>query len=126
MIRAAFLATVGLLFASPAMAATQVILVGNLIPDAGTGATGPATITVTDGRITNIAKGYDRADRAADITVIDLSTKTVLPDPLWAGGAVRGREPVISALVDISIIVRHRGAQRAEIRSYFVKFISAI
>jgi imidazolonepropionase-like amidohydrolase len=79
MIRAALFATVTLLLVTPALADTQVILAGNLIADANAGPTGPATITVTDGRITNIAKGLDRTGIPADATVIDLSTKTVLP-----------------------------------------------
>ncbi len=79
MIRAALFATASLLLASPASADTQVILAGNLIADANTGPTGPATITVTDGRITGIAKGNDRATLPADATVIDLSSQTVLP-----------------------------------------------
>ena len=79
MIRSALIATTSLLFVSPAFADTQMILAGNLIADPNAGPTGPATITVTDGRITNIAKGLDRSGIPADATVIDLSTKTVLP-----------------------------------------------
>ena len=79
MIRTALFATASLLLASPVFADTQVVLAGNLIADAATGPTGPATITVTDGRITAIAKGMDRSALPADATVIDLSTKTVLP-----------------------------------------------
>ncbi len=79
MIRSALIATASLLFVSPAFADTQMILAGNLIADPNAGPTGPATITVTDGRITNIAKGLDRSGIPADATVIDLSTKTVLP-----------------------------------------------
>ena len=79
MIRSALIAIASLLFVSPAFADTQMILAGNLIADPNAGPTGPATITVTDGRITNIAKGLDRSGIPADATVIDLSTKTVLP-----------------------------------------------
>jgi imidazolonepropionase-like amidohydrolase len=77
MIRSALLATIGLVVAAPAFAATQAILVGNLIPDAATGPTGPAVILVEDGRIKQIAKG--NANPFQSDTVIDLSTKTVVP-----------------------------------------------
>lgn len=77
MIRSALLATVGLALAAPSFAATQAILVGNLIPDAATGPTGPAVIMVEDGRIKEIRRGND-VQYQAD-AVIDLSTKTVLP-----------------------------------------------
>ncbi len=79
MIRAALLATASLMFASPAFADTQIILAGNLIADAGAGPTGPATITITDGRIVSIVNGVDRAAFPADATVVELSSKTVLP-----------------------------------------------
>ncbi len=77
MIRATLLATIGLAIAAPAFAATQAILVGNLVPDAATGPTGPAVILVEDGRIKQIAKGSANPFQAD--TVIDLSTKTVVP-----------------------------------------------
>ena len=77
MIRSALLATIGLAIATPSFAATQAILVGNLIPDAATGPTGPAVILVEDGRIKQIAKGSANPFQAD--TVIDLSTKTVVP-----------------------------------------------
>ena len=79
MMRAALLATVSLLIASPALAETQVILAGNLIADASAGPIGPATIIVTDGLIISVAKGVDRSTLPAGATVVDLSTKTVLP-----------------------------------------------
>lgn len=60
----------------PAMAQDQVILAGDLIVDADTGSTGPATITVRDGRIVSVEKGLDRSTGG---DVIDLSDKTVLP-----------------------------------------------
>ncbi len=62
---------------NPAQAETKIILAGNLIADPASGATGPATITVTDGRITAVDKGLNRPADAAQ--VIDLSAKTVLP-----------------------------------------------
>ena len=77
MIRSALLATVGLAIATPAFAATQAILVGNLVPDATTDPTGPAVILVEDGLIKAIAKGSANPFQAD--TVVDLSTKTVVP-----------------------------------------------
>ncbi len=77
MIRSALLATIGLAIATPAFAATQAILVGNLVPDATTDPTGPAVILVEDGRIKAIAKGSANPFQAD--TVVDLSTKTVVP-----------------------------------------------
>ncbi len=60
----------------PALAQDQVILAGNLIADADAGGTGPATITVRDGKIVSIARGLNRPDGG---DVVDLSGKTVLP-----------------------------------------------
>ena len=60
-----------------AQAETQIIHAGRLITDAASGVSGPATITVTDGRITTIAQGHQPAPEGA--SVIDLSTKTVMP-----------------------------------------------
>ena len=79
MIRAALFVTTSLMLASSALAETQVILAGNLIADAASGPSGPATITVTDGRIVSIVKGTDRGAARAGATVIDLSSQTVLP-----------------------------------------------
>jgi imidazolonepropionase-like amidohydrolase len=76
MLRFAVMAAIGLAAASPAFAQKQTIIVGNLIPDAETGPIGPATITVENGRITQIAKGSDINTTG---TVIDLRDKTVLP-----------------------------------------------
>ena len=77
MIRSILLASVALAAACPVHAETQAILVGNLIPDAATGPTGPAIIMVENGEIKEIRRGKD-AQFAADV-VVDLSTKTVLP-----------------------------------------------
>lgn len=77
MIRSALLATIGLAIATPAFASTQAVLVGNLVPDAATGPTGPAVILIEDGRIKQIAKGSANPFQAD--TVVDLSTKTVVP-----------------------------------------------
>lgn len=65
--------------APAARAETQIVLVGNLIADADSGPTGPATITVKDGRIESIAKGNDPVPVKPGVRVIDMSTKTVLP-----------------------------------------------
>lgn len=76
MIRAAIFAAIVLVASAPVHAQTQTILVGNLIPDAETGPIGPATITVENGRITQINKG-----NSVTVTgnVIDLRSKTVVP-----------------------------------------------
>jgi len=79
MIRSAIIAALMIGAASPALADTQIILVGNLVPDAETGAIGPSTITVIDGRITAITKGWTKPDLLVGMTVINLSTKTVVP-----------------------------------------------
>ncbi len=67
-----------LCMASAAMAQDQLILVGNLIRDAASGPSGPATIIIKNGKIASIASGNNRpADPGTE--VIDLSGKTVLP-----------------------------------------------
>jgi len=74
-----FFAIIGsLLLSSAAIAQDKIILVGNLIADASTGSSGPATITIRDGRIVSIASGINRS-AASDAEIIDLSGKTVLP-----------------------------------------------
>ncbi len=62
--------------ASPAAAETVAIRAGQVLSDAASQPSGPATITITDGRITAITPGHApvEADRE-----IDLATKTVLP-----------------------------------------------
>jgi hypothetical protein len=77
MFRKILLAGAALCVSAPALAATQAIIVGNLVPDAATGPTGPAVILVEDGRIKNIAKGTTNTFQAD--TVVDLSTKTLVP-----------------------------------------------
>lgn len=80
MIRKYLLAGIaGLAFASAASAETYVIHAGNLIAEPAQGTIGPATITVTDGRIVSVEKGHQQGDIPKGTTVIDLSTKTVLP-----------------------------------------------
>lgn len=66
-----------LLAGAPAAAETVIIHAGRLITDASRPARGPSTITVTDGRITAVADGLRPAPAGA--TLVDLSTKTVLP-----------------------------------------------
>lgn len=70
------LATAALVAAVTPAAAQDVILVGNLIADAREGGTGPATITVDDGRVVSVEAGLQRP---ASGEVIDLSDKTVMP-----------------------------------------------
>nr|WP_315457509.1 amidohydrolase family protein [uncultured Sphingorhabdus sp.] len=77
MFRNLLLASAALLSSSGALAETQAILVGNLIPDAATGQTGPAVILVENGRIKQITQGSSNKFEAD--SVIDLSTKTVVP-----------------------------------------------
>jgi imidazolonepropionase-like amidohydrolase len=77
MFRILLLASATLAMATPAMAETQAVIVGNLISDPASGSSGPAVILVENGRITNIAKGTVNPFQADK--VIDLSSKTVLP-----------------------------------------------
>lgn len=77
MFRYLLFAGAALLGSSAAIAETQAILVGNLIPDAATGPIGPAVILVENGRIKEISRG--NATKFEADTVIDLSTKTVVP-----------------------------------------------
>jgi imidazolonepropionase-like amidohydrolase len=77
MFRTLLLASAALAMATPAMAETHAVIVGNLIGDPATGSSGPAVILVENGRITNIAKGTVNPFQADK--VIDLSSKTVLP-----------------------------------------------
>lgn len=77
MFRNLLLVSAALLSSSGALAETQAILVGNLIPDAATGPTGPAVILVENGRIKQITQGSSNKFEAD--SVIDLSTKTVVP-----------------------------------------------
>lgn len=77
MIRNVLLASISLAAATPALADTQAIVVGNLIPDAANGPTGPAVILVENGRIKDIVQGTGNPFQAD--SVIDLSGKTVVP-----------------------------------------------
>lgn len=61
-----------------AIAQDQIIRVGNLLTDAASQPSGPATIIVRDGRIAEIRSGSDPVS-GADAEIIDLSTKTVMP-----------------------------------------------
>ncbi len=60
-----------------AQAETVVVHAGRIIADAEAAPLGPSTITVTDGRITSIASGFQPAPEGA--RVIDQRTRTVLP-----------------------------------------------
>ncbi|HEX8306867.1 MAG TPA: amidohydrolase family protein [Allosphingosinicella sp.] len=75
--RLRFLACLSLLTAAPAAAETVVVHAGHLITDASRPASGPSTITITDGRITAVAAGLNPAPAGARL--VDLSGKTVLP-----------------------------------------------
>jgi imidazolonepropionase-like amidohydrolase len=63
--------------AAPAAAETVIVHAGRLIADPSRPASGPATITVTDGRISAVADGL--APPPAGARLVDLSSKTVLP-----------------------------------------------
>ncbi|WP_128893354.1 amidohydrolase family protein [Erythrobacter sp. HKB08] len=65
------------LIATPALADTTVIHAGSVITDASGTATGPATITVTDGRIVSIVDGFQPTPEGA--TMVHLPDHTVLP-----------------------------------------------
>jgi imidazolonepropionase-like amidohydrolase len=62
---------------APAAQQVQVIHAGRLIADTDAGISGPATITITDGRISAIAAGHQPTPEGAQL--IDLSTQTVMP-----------------------------------------------
>lgn len=61
-----------------AIAQDQIIRVGNLLVDATSSPSGPATIIVRDGRIAEIRRGAEPVSDA-DATIIDLGSKTVMP-----------------------------------------------
>ncbi|MEY3657695.1 MAG: hypothetical protein RLZZ561_1444 [Pseudomonadota bacterium] len=63
--------------AASAQAETLVIQAGRVITDAAQPASGPSTITVTDGKIVSIAAGF--ADAPTGARLINLRDKTVLP-----------------------------------------------
>ncbi|MEQ8743045.1 amidohydrolase family protein [Parasphingorhabdus sp.] len=61
-----------------AIAQDQIIRVGNLLTDAAAQSSGPATLIVRDGKIAEIRLGSETVTEAG-ATIIDLSTKTVMP-----------------------------------------------
>jgi imidazolonepropionase-like amidohydrolase len=63
--------------AAPALADTVVVHAGRLISDASRPASGPSTITITDGKIVSVTEGLQPPPQGARL--VDLSTKTVLP-----------------------------------------------
>lgn len=63
--------------AAPAAAQVTVIHAGSVIADADSQPSGPATITVSDGRIVSIEQGHRTP--TGEVRVIDLADKTVLP-----------------------------------------------
>lgn len=63
--------------ATPALADTTIIHAGAVITDAASNPTGPATITVTDGRIVSIVDGFQPTPEGA--TMVHLPDHTVLP-----------------------------------------------
>ena len=73
----AIAAIVSILVSGSAFAQDQAILVGNLIADANSAPSGPATIIVRDGKIVEINRGS--VSTGAGTQIIDLSDKTVMP-----------------------------------------------
>tara|TARA_R110002072_G_scaffold9518_20_gene46005 strand:- start:7839 stop:9119 length:1281 start_codon:yes stop_codon:yes gene_type:complete len=65
------------LAATPALADTTVVHAGNVIADADSQPMGPATITVTDGRIVSIESGWNPAPAGAE--TVRLEGMTVVP-----------------------------------------------
>jgi imidazolonepropionase-like amidohydrolase len=65
------------LAATPALADTTVVHAGNVIADADSRPMGPATITVTDGRIVSIVSGWNPAPAGAE--TVRLEGMTVVP-----------------------------------------------
>lgn len=63
--------------ATPALADTTIIHVGSVITDASAMPTGPATITIEDGRIVSIVDGFQPTPEGA--TMVHLPEYTVLP-----------------------------------------------
>jgi len=67
-------------YSQTADAQTQIIRVGNFIPDAATGPVGPATIFVRDGKIERVQRGpQTKTLNMPDDQYFDLSEKTVMP-----------------------------------------------
>ena len=71
------LAAASVLAATPALADTTLIHAGSVVTDAASEPSGPATITVTDGRIVSIEDGFQPTPEGA--TMVHLPDKTVLP-----------------------------------------------
>ncbi len=77
LLRLAATAAVALAAATPALADTVVIHAGQVLKDAASSPSGPATITVTDGRIVSIVDGFQPVPDGA--TMVHLPDATVLP-----------------------------------------------
>jgi imidazolonepropionase-like amidohydrolase len=77
MLKALIGTALALVLAAPAQAETVLIRAGSVLRDADSQPSGPATITVTDGRIMAITDGMAPVPEGA--RVIDLSGKTVMP-----------------------------------------------
>ena len=75
--RLAATAALALAAATPAWADTVVIHAGQVLKDAASSPGGPATITVTDGRIVSIVDGFQPVPEGA--TMVHLPDHTVLP-----------------------------------------------
>ena len=73
----ALLASIAMVAPAVGHADTTLIHAGSVVTDAAGEASGPSTITVTDGRIVSIAEGIQPPP--AGVEVVDLTDKTVLP-----------------------------------------------
>ena len=65
------------LISQPLLAQVTVIHAGSVLTDADSEPTGPATITINEGRIVSIMEGHQTP--TGMVQVIDLADKTVLP-----------------------------------------------
>jgi len=71
------MAAAAALMASPALADTVIIHAGTVLTDADSQPTGPATITVTDGKVVSIEDGFTPTPEGA--TMVHLDEHTVIP-----------------------------------------------
>ena len=77
MIARTFAAAIALFASGPVLAETVVIHAGSVLADAESEPSGPATVTVVDGRVASIVDGFQPTPEGA--TMIHLPEHTVLP-----------------------------------------------
>ncbi len=73
------LVAIATLASAPVAAETVVIEAGSVILDANSEPTGPATIVIEDGKITQVLTQGEELAVEADAQIIDMSDKTILP-----------------------------------------------